>query len=37
MSPAHPEIILIMARADNGVVGNKGKMPWHLPAALRRL
>lgn len=36
MSPAHPEIILIMARADNGVVGNKGKMPWHLPADLRR-
>ena len=36
MSPAHPEIILIMARGDNGVVGNKGKMPWHLPADLRR-
>lgn len=36
MSSAHPEIILIMARADNGVVGNKGKMPWHLPADLRR-
>ncbi len=32
----HPEIILIMARADNGAIGHKGKMPWHLPADLRR-
>ncbi len=32
----HPEIILIMARASNGVVGDKGAMPWRLPADLRR-
>lgn len=31
----HPEIILVMARASNGVIGNKGGMPWHIPADLR--
>lgn len=31
-----PDITLILARADNGVIGAKGKMPWHLPADLRR-
>lgn len=31
----HPEIILILARADNGVIGKDGSMPWHLPADLR--
>ncbi len=31
----HPEIILILARADNGVIGKDGTMPWHLPADLR--
>ena len=31
----HPEIILILARASNGVIGNEGGMPWHLPADLR--
>jgi dihydrofolate reductase len=31
----HPEIVLILARASNGVIGNKGHMPWHLPADLR--
>ncbi|MFM9853829.1 MAG: dihydrofolate reductase [Sphingomonadaceae bacterium] len=31
----HPEIILIVARASNGIIGNKGKLPWHLPADLR--
>ena len=33
---SHPEIVLIVARADNGVIGNEGDMPWHLPADLRR-
>jgi dihydrofolate reductase len=31
-----PEIVLILARADNGVIGRDGKLPWHLPADLRR-
>ena len=31
-----PEITLILARAANGVVGADGRMPWHLPADLRR-
>ncbi|HKX90536.1 MAG TPA: dihydrofolate reductase [Sphingopyxis sp.] len=31
-----PEITLILARAVNGVIGANGKMPWHLPADLRR-
>jgi dihydrofolate reductase len=29
-------IALIVARADNGVIGLDGKMPWHLPADLKR-
>lgn len=32
----HPEIILILARADNGVIGREGEIPWQLPADLRR-
>ena len=31
-----PEITLILARAENGIIGADGKMPWHLPADLRR-
>lgn len=31
----HPEIILVLARAANGVIGKDGGMPWHLPADLR--
>lgn len=29
------EIILVVARADNGVIGKDGGLPWHLPADLR--
>jgi dihydrofolate reductase len=32
----HPEIVLIVARATNGVIGRDGSLPWHLPADLRR-
>ena len=31
----HPEIVLIVARANNGVIGKDGTLPWHLPADLR--
>lgn len=31
----HPEIILVLARAANGVIGRDGDMPWHIPADLR--
>ncbi|MDB5677133.1 dihydrofolate reductase [Sphingomonas bacterium] len=26
-----------LARADNGIIGRDGTMPWHLPADLKRL
>ena len=29
------ELFLIYARAANGVIGNQGGLPWHLPADLR--
>lgn len=29
-----PEIVLVVAVADNGVIGRAGAMPWHLPADL---
>ncbi len=29
-------IIFHLARADNGVIGRGGTLPWHLPADLRR-
>lgn len=31
-----PPITLIVARAQNGVIGRDGTLPWHLPADLRR-
>jgi dihydrofolate reductase len=31
-----PRITFHLARADNGVIGKDGKLPWHLPADLRR-
>ncbi len=30
------EVYLVVAVADNGVIGNAGTMPWHLPLDLRR-
>lgn len=30
-----PELFLILARAENGVIGRDGGMPWHLPVDLK--
>jgi dihydrofolate reductase len=31
-----PSVTLVVARAQNGVIGRGGKLPWHLPADLKR-
>lgn len=31
-----PPITIVVARAQNGVIGRAGRLPWHLPADLRR-
>ena len=35
MENTKPRISLILARADNGIIGNNGGLPWHLPADLQ--
>jgi dihydrofolate reductase len=35
-SAAPMEIALIVAVADNGVIGRAGALPWHLPTDLKR-
>ena len=34
--PLTPIVTLVAAIAENGVIGNGNRMPWHLPADLRR-
>ena len=29
------EVVFVVARADNGIIGKDGKLPWHLPADLK--
>lgn len=31
-----PPITIVIARAQNGVIGRDGKLPWHLSADLKR-
>lgn len=31
-----PQITMIVARAQNGVIGRDGKLPWHIPSDLKR-
>jgi dihydrofolate reductase len=31
-----PPITIVIARARNGVIGRDGKLPWHIPADLKR-
>jgi dihydrofolate reductase len=31
-----PRVTLIVARAQNGVIGRDGKLPWHISADLKR-
>jgi dihydrofolate reductase len=33
---SRPPITLVVARAGNGVIGRDGKLPWHIPADLKR-
>lgn len=35
MSRDRPEIVLILARSDNGIIGKDGGLPWRLPADLK--
>jgi dihydrofolate reductase len=29
-------LTIVVARADDGTIGDQGRLPWHLPADLRR-
>jgi dihydrofolate reductase len=33
---ATPSVTLVVARAQNGVIGRGGTLPWHIPADLKR-
>ena len=34
--PSRPEIVFVIARAENGVIGRDGGLPWRLPEDLKR-
>ena len=31
-----PKVTIVVARAQNGVIGRSGELPWHIPADLKR-
>jgi dihydrofolate reductase len=31
-----PEVVFVIARASNGVIGRDGKLPWHISEDLKR-
>ncbi len=33
---SRPQITIVIARAQNGVIGRHGRLPWHISADLRR-
>jgi dihydrofolate reductase len=33
---ARPQIVLIVAVADNGVIGSRGAIPWRLKSDMQR-
>mgnify|MGYP001614166150 CR=1 FL=1 len=33
---SRPEIVFVIARAENGVIGWDGALPWHIPEDLKR-
>ena len=33
---SRPPITIVVARAQNGLIGRDGKLPWHIPADLKR-
>jgi dihydrofolate reductase len=35
MTPTRPVVSIIVARSRTGVIGNKGALPWRLPADLK--
>lgn len=35
MTGTAPQIVLVVARADNRVIGNGGQLPWHIPEDLK--
>ena len=36
MTGIDPRLFIVVAVADDGVIGRKGALPWHLPVDLRR-
>ena len=35
VSSTHPRVVLVVAVAENGVIGQGGKLPWRLKSEMR--